>query len=54
MLVIKFMNLKIKSTQSFICVYRDMMYVCVIGVSARTCMNICVCTVFLKKIMPWQ
>jgi hypothetical protein len=49
--VTDFVNLKIKPVQSF----RDghMGRVCMyvfIGVSARTCMSICVCTVFLKKI----
>jgi hypothetical protein len=38
-------NLKIKPTQSFEYVYRDIMCV-VIGVSARTCMSIYVCTVW--------
>jgi hypothetical protein len=50
LLVTDFMNLKIKSAQSFGCAHRDR--VCVhmfIGVSAHTCMNICVYTVFLKK-----
>jgi hypothetical protein len=44
-----FVNLKIKSTQSFECVYRVRVYI-FIGVSAHTCMIIYVCTVFLKKI----
>jgi hypothetical protein len=45
-LLIDFMNLKIKSIQSFKDVHRDMMCVCVfIGVSAHICMSICVCTV---------
>jgi hypothetical protein len=50
-LVTDFVNLKIKLAQSFRCAYRGR--VCVrmfIEVSARTCMSICVCTVFLKKI----
>jgi hypothetical protein len=50
-LVTDFMNLKIKSAQSFECVHRDK--VCVrmfIGISAHTCMSIYICTVFLKKI----
>jgi hypothetical protein len=45
-----FMNLMIKLTQSFEGVYRGIVCVHVfIGVSARTYMSICVCTVFLKK-----
>jgi hypothetical protein len=51
LLVTDFVNLKIKPAQSFRSVLR--VRVCVrvfIGVSARTCMSICVCTVFLKKI----
>jgi hypothetical protein len=51
LLVTDFMNLKIKPTQSFGCAHRDRMCVRVfIGVSARTCMSICVCIVFLKKL----
>jgi hypothetical protein len=45
-----FVNLKIKPVQSFGGAHRGR--VCVrafIGVSARTYMSICVCTVFLKK-----
>jgi hypothetical protein len=50
LLVIDFVNLKIKSTQSFGGAYRSRMCVRVfIWVSAHTCMSICVCTVFLKK-----
>jgi hypothetical protein len=50
LLVIDFMNLKIKSTQSFRCAHRGRVCVCVfIGVSARTYMHICICTMFLKK-----
>jgi hypothetical protein len=49
-LMIDFVNLKIKPTQSFDCAYRDKMYVHVfIGVSARTYMSISVYTMFLKK-----
>jgi hypothetical protein len=49
-LVIDFMNLKIKPAQSFRCAHRGRVCVCMfIGVSARTCISICVCTVFLKK-----
>jgi hypothetical protein len=50
LLVIDFMNLKIKSAQSFGCTRK--VRVCVrvfIGVSTRTCISIYVCTVFLKK-----
>jgi hypothetical protein len=44
------MNLKIKPTQSFGGAHRGRVCVCVfIGMSARTCMSIYVCTVFLKK-----
>jgi hypothetical protein len=51
LLVINFMNLKIKPTQSFECSHRGRMCVYMfIGVSARTYINICVCTVFLKKL----
>jgi hypothetical protein len=49
-LVTDFVNLKIKSAQSFRCVNRGRVCVRVfIEVSARTCMSIYVCTVFLKK-----
>jgi hypothetical protein len=68
LLVTDLVNLKIKPAQSFRGAHRDMVCVRVfIGVSARTCMSICVCTVFLKKIrqiiekmalrfimFPWQ
>jgi hypothetical protein len=52
LLLIEFVNLKIKSTQSFECVHKNR--VCTrmfIGVSTRTCMSmsIYVCTVFLKN-----
>jgi hypothetical protein len=51
LLVTDFMNLKIKPTQFFGGAHRDKMCVRVfIGVSARTCMSICVCIVFLKKL----
>jgi hypothetical protein len=51
LLVINFMNLKIKSTQSFRYAHRVRVYMCVfIEVNAHTCMSIYVCTVFLKKI----
>jgi hypothetical protein len=51
-LVTDFVNLKIKLAQSFRGAHRGKVCVRVfIGVSARTCMSICVCTVFLKKDM---
>jgi hypothetical protein len=41
-----FVNLKVKPIQSFGCAYKSRMYVHIfIGVGARTCINICVCTV---------
>jgi hypothetical protein len=50
LLVTNFVNLNIKSAQSFRCVHRDRMYVRIfIEVNTHTCMNICFCTVFLKK-----
>jgi hypothetical protein len=50
-LVTDFVNLKIKSAQFFECAHRGRVCVRVfIEVSARMCMSICVCTVFLKKI----
>jgi hypothetical protein len=50
LLVTDFINLKIKSTQSFRCTHRGRVCIRVlIEVSARTCMSIYVCTVFLKK-----
>jgi hypothetical protein len=50
LLMTDFVNLKIKPPQSFEGAHRGRVYVRVfIGVSARTCMSICVCTVFLKK-----
>jgi hypothetical protein len=50
LLVTDFMNLKIKPAQSFRDVHRGRVCVHVfIGVSAHTCMSICICTVFLKK-----
>jgi hypothetical protein len=50
LLVIDFVNLKIKSVQSFGEAHRGRICVRVfVGVSARTCMSIYVCTVFLKK-----
>jgi hypothetical protein len=50
LLVTDFVNLKIKSAQSFGCAHRGRLCVCVfIGVSAHMCMSIYICTVFLKK-----
>jgi hypothetical protein len=50
LLVIDFVNLKIKSAQSFRGAHKGRMCVRVfIGVSARTYMNICAYTMFLKK-----
>jgi hypothetical protein len=50
LLVTDFVNLKIKPAQSFRCFYRGRVSIRVfIGVSAHTCMNICVCIMFLKK-----
>jgi hypothetical protein len=50
LLVTDFVNLKIKPVQSFGGAHRGRVCVRVfIEVSARTCMIICVCTVFLKK-----
>jgi hypothetical protein len=49
-LVTDFVNLKIKPAQSFGRTHRGRVCVRVfIVVSARTCMSICVCTVFLNK-----
>jgi hypothetical protein len=50
LLMTDFVNLKIKSAQSFRCAYKSK--VCVrmlIGMSAHIRISICVCTVFLKK-----
>jgi hypothetical protein len=50
-LVTDFVNLKIKPHQSFRGAHKDRVCVYVfIGMSAHMCMNICVYTVFLKKI----
>jgi hypothetical protein len=50
-LMTDFVNLKIKPTQSFRCAHRSRVYVRVfIGVSVHICMNIYICTVFLKKL----
>jgi hypothetical protein len=51
LLVTDFVNLKIKPAQSFRCAHKGKMCVRIfIGVSARTCMRIYVCTVFLKNL----
>jgi hypothetical protein len=51
-LVTNFMNLKIKPAQSFGGAHRGRVCVRVfIGVSAHTCVSICVCTMFLKKVL---
>jgi hypothetical protein len=48
--VTDFINLKIKSIQSFRIAHMSRVYVRIfIGVSDRTCMNICIYTVFLKN-----
>jgi hypothetical protein len=50
LLVINFVNLKIKPVQSFGCAHKGMVCVRVfIEVSAHMCMSICVYTVFLKN-----
>jgi hypothetical protein len=49
-LVTDFVNLKIKSTQSFEVTHRDRVCVRMFIVSARMYMSIDVCTVFLKNI----
>jgi hypothetical protein len=54
LLLTDFVNLKIKSTQSFEGAHMDRVCVLVfIGVSARTCMSICVYTIFLKKLFEY-
>jgi hypothetical protein len=51
LLMTDFVNLKIKLTQSFRDAYTSRMYIHVfIWLSDHKCMNICVCTVFLKNI----
>jgi hypothetical protein len=50
LLVTDFVNLKIKSAQSFEGAHRRRVWVHVfIGVFAHTCMSISICIVFLKK-----
>jgi hypothetical protein len=54
LLMTDFVNLKIKSAQSFGGAHRGSVCMCVfIDVSAPTYMSICVCTVFLKKDTTW-
>jgi hypothetical protein len=48
-LMTDFVNIKIKLTQSFRDVHRGRCTCVFIGVSARICMSICVCTIFFKK-----
>jgi hypothetical protein len=51
LIVTDFMNLKIKLTQYFRGAHKGRVCMHVfIEVSARTCMNICACNVFLKKV----
>jgi hypothetical protein len=51
LLVTDFINLKIKSAQSFICVHRGRLCVRVfIRMSAHTCIDIYIYTMFLKNI----
>jgi hypothetical protein len=54
-LVTDFVNLKIKSAQSFRGTHRDTIYMHIfIGVNIHMCMNIYVSTIFLiKKIFQW-
>jgi hypothetical protein len=50
LLMIDFMNLKIKLIRFFKCVHMGRVYAYVfIELRARTCTSICVCTVFSKK-----
>jgi hypothetical protein len=50
LLMTDFVNFKIKLTQFFGCAHSDRVCVRVfIKVSAHTCINICICTMFLKK-----
>jgi hypothetical protein len=50
LLMTDFVNLKIKLIQYFGCAHRDRMCVRIfIGVIAYPCINIFICTVFLKK-----
>jgi hypothetical protein len=50
LLVIDFMNFKIKPAQSFGDAHKNSVCICVfIRVSAHICMSICVYTIFLKN-----
>jgi hypothetical protein len=50
LLVIDFVNIKIKSIQSFRCTYRDKIYIRIfIGVSTYTYINIYIYIMFVKK-----
>jgi hypothetical protein len=50
LLVINFMNLKIKSAQSFGCANRSKVYVrAFIGMCVRICMSICICLYCVSK-----
>jgi hypothetical protein len=50
LLMTDFVNFKIKLTQSFRCAHKDRMCVYVfIRISVRTCMSICIYTIFLKR-----
>jgi hypothetical protein len=52
-LVTDFINIKIKPSQSFRGTHSDR--ICMfITVSARTCINIYICTVFLKKLVAYR
>jgi hypothetical protein len=52
LLMMDFVNLKIKLAQSFRCAHKDKIYIHVfIGMSAHTFINIYICTVFLNKKM---
>jgi hypothetical protein len=49
LLMTDFMNLKIKSAQSFRCTHKSMMYIDIfIGVRAHMCISIYICIVFLR------
>jgi hypothetical protein len=49
-LMTDFINLKIRLAQSFVCAYRGRVCVRVfIGISAHTCINIYIYTIFLKN-----
>jgi hypothetical protein len=51
-LVTDFVNLKIKSAQSFRSGYRSRIYMCMfIGISVHTCINMYIYIVFLRKIV---